>query len=457
MKTEDKKSDFSSNVVARKGRDRVFLVLPLLAIILSVYHLISSMNSIDEDSSPGSSQVVYKYIEISTPILLLATLIFIPAYLGFLVMVRKVILKVYMGSSIFIFVAIIGVSLYVNPLLAIVPGVLLCVTLLVFCCHFRTLKLAALLSENALSSCNGMIFSMSLRILPIAFYAVFSALIFMIASQFQYLKDGYDRDSVITFILAFCLIYSHQLSMAVAYLFGASYYSFLSSAENIPNKNEKFASLNESLSVAYNKSLGTASFGALLITIIRMLKNAAQSMKNDSQQNKDLAGLIIYCLVVFILSMIETLIEYMNSTAYVYAALYGKGLISSGKMGFKSFNNKGLERFLNYVVVDDILNVGAIIFSALVGGGAFFIMAIVVGIFNIKDAFNFNTGSDAERSMIRSVAVIIFIVLAFVTTIVNSMVGGIVNCTLTLYIEDPNRLKKVFRKMEKLEKLIESS
>lgn len=87
-------------------------------------------------------------------------------------------------------------------------------------------------------------------------------------------------------------------------------------------------------------SFGSVCFGSLIVAILQLL----EAMARNARQNRDaqLLALILECL----LSFLRAWVEYFNSWAFVYVALYGYDYKTAGKNVFALFKNRGWSSFV---------------------------------------------------------------------------------------------------------------
>lgn len=111
---------------------------------------------------------------------------------------------------------------------------------------------------------------------------------------------------------------------------------------------------------AMTYSFGSICFGSLIVSIIQLLKQAA----NIAQQSEATDGNIIACCLWAcagcILSLLQWVIEYFNHYAYSYIALYGDAYIPAAKATWTLMKDRGLDTLVNDLLVDPVLTIGAV-------------------------------------------------------------------------------------------------
>mmetsp|Transcript_11583 Transcript_11583/g.17007 ORF Transcript_11583/g.17007 Transcript_11583/m.17007 type:complete len:540 (+) Transcript_11583:101-1720(+) len=93
--------------------------------------------------------------------------------------------------------------------------------------------------------------------------------------------------------------------------------------------------ITSSLGRALTYSFGSICFGSLLIAIMQVLEQMARS------QNRNGRGNILTCLIQCIIQCLRGWLEYFNSWAFVYVALYGYPYIEAGKNVIQLFRHRG--------------------------------------------------------------------------------------------------------------------
>jgi len=152
--------------------------------------------------------------------------------------------------------------------------------------------------------------------------------------------------------------------------------------------------------------------------------------------------------------IIEDFVKFLTTQAYIYAALYGGSLMNSGKMAYESFKTKGFERYFNLNVVQSLL-------GTLTGVFALFVAVLTfTGVFFLVPTSFYYTENDSNVEFIRiffalNACFVIFTSILIPTFILNSMLGGMSNCQIALYLEDPGRLGNNHSQFSKFVQLLE--
>lgn len=127
---------------------------------------------------------------------------------------------------------------------------------------------------------------------------------------------------------------------------------------------------------AFTFSFGSIAFGSLVVAVIKALRQAAKSAERRAQEKNNVALAIFACLALCILSIVERLVEYLNTWAYTYCALTGCDFKSGGKAAWHLFTKRGWTAIVNDDLIGNALGIGCLCvagISAAVGGGVTYI------------------------------------------------------------------------------------
>merc|ERR1719159_2046399 len=126
-----------------------------------------------------------------------------------------------------------------------------------------------------------------------------------------------------------------------------------------------YPSVSASLTVAFTKSFGSICFGSLLVAIVRALRVMVDSARRQAN-NRNAAAAVLACLVSCILSIIEDIMEWFNTFAYVQVAVRGLKYTDScrANAALARTNNFGAVR--SQIVSTSVVGYG-VLGSAMVG------------------------------------------------------------------------------------------
>jgi hypothetical protein len=126
-----------------------------------------------------------------------------------------------------------------------------------------------------------------------------------------------------------------------------------------------YPSVSASLTVAFTKSFGSVCFGALLVAVVRALRIMVDSARRQAN-NRNAAQAVLACLVSCILSIIEDIMEWFNTFAYVQVAVRGLKYTDSCRAtaALARTNNFGAVR--SQIVSTSVVGYGVLL-AAIVG------------------------------------------------------------------------------------------
>ncbi|KAF9012317.1 plasma-membrane choline transporter-domain-containing protein [Cyathus striatus] len=106
-------------------------------------------------------------------------------------------------------------------------------------------------------------------------------------------------------------------------------------------------------------SLGSISFGSLIVTILdvlRLVLNMAQ--QNASADGNPIEACLACCAACFI-GILQSMVEYFNRYAYIEIALYGKSYIAAAKDTWRLFKDRGIDALVNDSLVSMTMTWGS--------------------------------------------------------------------------------------------------
>jgi len=173
--------------------------------------------------------------------------------------------------------------------------------------------------------------------------------------------------SVVLFFLL-CLIYWHNIvSINVAHVTASGVMGtwFYTDIED--------GATTKSFRRAVTTSFGSICFGALIEAMIRALQAMVRQLQRRNRGNMGVYALL--CILHCVIRCLGDIVEYVNSYAFVFVALYGTTYLESAKGVWAIFKSRGIEALINDDLTSIPLWVGAVLnvlivvlVSALYGG-----------------------------------------------------------------------------------------
>ncbi|KAK9451158.1 plasma-membrane choline transporter-domain-containing protein [Limtongia smithiae] len=106
-------------------------------------------------------------------------------------------------------------------------------------------------------------------------------------------------------------------------------------------------------------SLGSISFGSLIVSIIQLLQQLAAWGQQAARGNGNVIGMAIICVLRGLIAILSWAVQYFNHYAYCYIALYGSAYIPAAKETWKLIKDRGIDALINDCLIDPVLSLGA--------------------------------------------------------------------------------------------------
>ena len=94
-------------------------------------------------------------------------------------------------------------------------------------------------------------------------------------------------------------------------------------------------------------SLGSISFGSLIVTILEMIRLILNTLANNASAEGNPVEACLACCAACFVGFIESLVEWFNRYAYIEIALYGKAYIPAAKDTWRLFKDRGIDALVN--------------------------------------------------------------------------------------------------------------
>lgn len=126
----------------------------------------------------------------------------------------------------------------------------------------------------------------------------------------------------------------------------------------------------DSFKRATTTSFGSICFGSLLIAIV----NAIRAMLNHARKSDN--GFAVACATCLI-RCLEDIINYFNTYAFTYVAIYGTSYCDSAKSVFNLFATKGIDMIINDDLTGMVMTFGSLIGGLVTGAFGYYMSAIL--------------------------------------------------------------------------------
>ncbi|KAK9480396.1 plasma-membrane choline transporter-domain-containing protein [Lipomyces japonicus] len=110
---------------------------------------------------------------------------------------------------------------------------------------------------------------------------------------------------------------------------------------------------------AMTYSLGSISFGSLLVSIIQLLQQLAAWGEQAARQEGNMWAVALLCVLRCFIMVLNWAVQFFNHYAYCYIALYGAAYIPAAKETWRLIKDRGVDALINDCLIDPVLNLGA--------------------------------------------------------------------------------------------------
>lgn len=117
---------------------------------------------------------------------------------------------------------------------------------------------------------------------------------------------------------------------------------------------------------AMTTSFGSICFGSLLVAIIQTIRRAANMFANHEND-------FVRCIVDCILSILESLLEYFNTYAFVHVAIYGVSYIEAAKRTWSLAQECGWKAYFNDCLIEPTITLTSLGCACFLGGSAWLV------------------------------------------------------------------------------------
>lgn len=428
----------SQNPKKRKTENAFFQIFPILATISSVICtslILKDYFSIEEPKQNQSKEILNLLIIFSLPFILSFS---IKAIFLFYYSMRKSFLKNLFFICLLTFIPPLYPAIKYGVLTGYFFGCvfLILIFLLFYWCMKKYIKLGLFCLNSSLkifkNTCAGIIFS-NTKIMSTYFLnlSLFGISVYCFMGQYEFFEKKTESDSiykVIPVLQSLSFVYMCFLCDTVFYIYGSAVFYF--------SGQENFDTQKTASKISNETSFGVACFSALLIQITNMIKS-----ENKENNDNTILRLIVACFL--------EMIEFIAFQALIYNAFYGKDLISSGKMALNSLKAKGFEKYFTIRATETLM--------AFMNFTLSFLISTIIFLFFFLWTENTNNSIDWEKFHPIWVFPIFysFLVFSSYAGIVQSIISGMSNSHISLYVEDPNLFNKTVENGHKFQKIIE--
>lgn len=106
-------------------------------------------------------------------------------------------------------------------------------------------------------------------------------------------------------------------------------------------------------------SFGSISLGSLIVAIINFLRQLVSVAQQQSAQQGDIFGTILFCVLGCIISLLDWAVQFINRYAFSYIALYGKAYFPAASATWRMIKDRGIDALINECLISPVLTMGA--------------------------------------------------------------------------------------------------
>ncbi|KAH3665783.1 hypothetical protein OGAPHI_003971 [Ogataea philodendri] len=190
-----------------------------------------------------------------------------------------------------------------------------------------------------------------------AFSALFSATVVASYMKWGDQTSGSSNHSKLVGLLVFVFFAGYYITevlknvihVTVSGIYGTWYY--LSKSDGGMPRFQALGALRRALTYSF----GSICFGSLIVTLIQLLRQGVQIVRQNALNNGEaIQACLLLCVECFIY-VIEWFVRYFNHYAYSYVALYGKSYLKSARDTHFIFSYKGMDALVNDCLIGTAL------------------------------------------------------------------------------------------------------
>ncbi|ELP91646.1 protein PNS1, putative [Entamoeba invadens IP1] len=178
-------------------------------------------------------------------------------------------------------------------------------------------------------------------------------------------------------------------------------------------------SFMESVYNALTKKFGSIAFGSLILSVVQFIQFVVNYLDGDDD-DPSVAQRILKCIFQYLLSLLETIVRYVNKMAYVIVGMHGTPFLESAHVAVDLVKNNLVTAILQDTVI------GSICFGVILVGG------IMCG--SIGGVFVYVFGYGKVVSYITFI--VSFIISIFVVSYFFALLQASTDTILLCYAED---------------------
>jgi hypothetical protein len=125
------------------------------------------------------------------------------------------------------------------------------------------------------------------------------------------------------------------------------------------SRNPPRGAMRGALKRSLTYSFGSISLGSLIAAIINVLRQACSIAQAQSGEEGSILGVILFCILGCIISILDWAVQFINRYAFCYIALYGTPYFTAARQTWRMIKDRGIDALINDCLISPVLTMGA--------------------------------------------------------------------------------------------------
>ena len=143
----------------------------------------------------------------------------------------------------------------------------------------------------------------------------------------------------------------------IAGVYGSWFFCYSDSA---PTSSLPKGATRGSFRRATTYSFGSISFGSLIVALINCLRQIVSVAQNQEAGQGNAAAACALCILGCLISILQSIAEFINRYAFSHIALYGKPYLAAAKDTWKMMKDRGIDALVNDCLIGPVLSMGSV-------------------------------------------------------------------------------------------------
>ncbi|CAF9932911.1 MAG: hypothetical protein GOMPHAMPRED_006699 [Gomphillus americanus] len=107
-------------------------------------------------------------------------------------------------------------------------------------------------------------------------------------------------------------------------------------------------------------SFGSISLGSLIVAIINFIRQFVNIAQNSEAAEGNAVAACALCILGCLISIIQSIAEWINRYAFSHIALYGKPYVAAAKDTWRMIKDRGIDALVNDCLIGPVLSMGSV-------------------------------------------------------------------------------------------------